>query len=1574
MALEYKEDQTSPVSEESVKLVCSQDMGIDFFKRKLVELVLEPLNEKRDAYNGIITSMLYILKYDDPTTVKILKEGLQMLITNSPMRYGGKMFFSKALIRIIADRPQFIIDFFEEIIDSTPKWRKNFQEESEVLKLQIKALKAIKQAEQVDGVKPTKLSQEKIDQICIDAIYSCDDSTKIDTLSLVLESRSTTKPLDTKELNLFKVLFQDALSVQEPALRQNLLAVTNKTLRRLKESHRVVMRDKKRYTDDQRYSTQESYMKFLTWLVEFCFESIYCNAYFGSFLLTISSLKLVIQHVTFDDDLLKIEPLFCNKRCFDSVLGCLNDSFEENKKLALELLFMLPPREEFFCKENLDCFQSIAYQLVGSVNPAHSLTCQYIFKLVIGMAARQADRGVTKNEYLLHHLNQLTDLVEAGLKETNEDFVVALKRKPIYPKLSCIRALLSDVDISSLNEECRLEWQELAQRIVRNSISACRSVSEIVCNLNPETIGHLPMDLKPVDVETLSKTLKVSLKISDGKLNMISSQMLLISGWKTIKECSLALGAMVTLFWWPKQKIKAKLEKHRGLDMPPILCHDDIRMILDFFDHYLKNLRHRGAFEQAYNGFIMVTKRIWLDEDLRTMLTETLNQIVGDFKNEALEVQKAERLKAYVTRRSAGLPFYVQAILQSEHKQESKTLASVMDSLFEILESDSAEEYQKIHCLNILRALIKEHALGEKVLTYVGKTFAITMDAFKSDSYSIRNCASMLLKSAVDRAFGVNRLRGEIHRRNQLSYERFFTECPSLHTKMLGHLNEATLNKSSRSLATVHSIFIILFRLRPSLKPSPEFDIEKMVWPFHEPLIKLVHHCPDFKIRELAAKLIVRIETFIVGPDHPLSKSTLYHDKYLSGNWPPCLNLGRCFPPDWIQVESHLLLAINWIEQCEEKYFVKRVPWVGTFIWRILEIGETRGVEIPINVKTLTLDLVSTCCLHSPPGLSLLLPNLVHSFLGWIKPEADHNPHHQESLIFKTITVMLMGLLPNDMRQLREPIDELVKKQGLDEVILHLIENLTRKPDRHLSINLQSSLIRFMRQVLNISDDFVDNLLEKLDIDCTVAHITPYDRLKQMDEHDSARDKLASYCKQDCLRLILTKLCRDPNHPIGSMFRNITLYSEFAPVGTKATFLPKISNNTRSIELMAFVSKYCSSLKLNSGIQLSSSSTSENLDSKLEYLTQFITSLPDCDIKCLALLFAGKLLASELEVRLVADADFRLPSIERFSRIIDEMTDGDHSLTIRETCSHVLHLILKKIVKCCNTDFKHLCLMNLFSALIKLSQDEEREIRESSQLVIVSLRDCVSGASNTSNSFDQLVVGSRLNHLIRLIATELFDSNSEHDVNNCFELLMRIIFNHAKNYSNDLNEEKERLFDKTKLNTFADHVATIQSALEGLQLFFKKQDTSDQIHLNSLRFPPEILAELTVVDCPTDDNTGDYSWRLKKVAEGLPSQEATKSGEYEDNNLVVARFLENLEKSLDYFSKGYWNMLTDTEYTYRELSLFKRIAFMKFVLSCTRHELENERLISVIRERLTTIATSSCCTTLLYKCYRLMMF
>ena len=87
--------------------------------------------------------------------------------------------------------------------------------------------------------------------------------------------------------------------------------------------------------------------------------------------------------------------------------------------------------------------------------------------------------------------------------------------------------------------------------------------------------------------------------------------------------------------------------------MPFFLQLDTIAKI---FIHQLTEARHRGAFEMAYSGFSKLCRCLWISSSPKLNLTP--QKWVHDLLDSLQSTSLARLLS--ITRRSAGLPFYLQ--------------------------------------------------------------------------------------------------------------------------------------------------------------------------------------------------------------------------------------------------------------------------------------------------------------------------------------------------------------------------------------------------------------------------------------------------------------------------------------------------------------------------------------------------------------------------------------------------------------------------------------------------------------------------------------------------------------------------------------------------------------------------------------------------------------------------------------------------------------------------------------------------------------------------------------------------
>ena len=84
-----------------------------------------------------------------------------------------------------------------------------------------------------------------------------------------------------------------------------------------------------------------------------------------------------------------------------------------------------------------------------------------------------------------------------------------------------------------------------------------------------------------------------------------------------------------------------------------------LEVIAGIFIHQLTEARHRGAFEMAYTGFCKLCHCLWTNPS--PSLAKKPSLWIQDLL-ESLQSTSLARLLS-ITRRSAGLPFYIQVVI-----------------------------------------------------------------------------------------------------------------------------------------------------------------------------------------------------------------------------------------------------------------------------------------------------------------------------------------------------------------------------------------------------------------------------------------------------------------------------------------------------------------------------------------------------------------------------------------------------------------------------------------------------------------------------------------------------------------------------------------------------------------------------------------------------------------------------------------------------------------------------------------------------------------------------------------------
>jgi len=292
----------------------------------------------------------------------------------------------------------------------------------------------------------------------------------------------------------------------------------------------------------------------------------------------------------------------------------------------------------------------------------------------------------------------------------------------------------------------------------------------------------------------------------------------------------------------------------------PLLTPTQVLEVASFLMDLLAQTKHRGAFEQAYVAFTKLCECLWrsskaeLHSHPTKLLTELLENISGSKK-----YSSSSRSGLCATRRSAGVPFIVQAIVSTEPDPSSLVFKDAMKKLIDLANDDSVEGEYRVHACNILRALFRDTRLGESVSGYVESGMKVSINGFEASNWAERNAATILFSALMTRIFGVKREKdsSELSMKNCLTGKVFFQRYPSLHSFLLSKLEASSRTSEAGTLQlhpALYPILLILSRIFPS--PSESLNNPWKLSAF-VPLVEKCSSSPILAIRKLAASALV---------------------------------------------------------------------------------------------------------------------------------------------------------------------------------------------------------------------------------------------------------------------------------------------------------------------------------------------------------------------------------------------------------------------------------------------------------------------------------------------------------------------------------------------------------------------------------------------------------------------------------------------------------------------------------------------------------------------------------------------
>uniref|UniRef100_A0A3Q3F2S4 tRNA (32-2'-O)-methyltransferase regulator THADA n=1 Tax=Labrus bergylta TaxID=56723 RepID=A0A3Q3F2S4_9LABR len=734
------------------------------------------------------------------------------------------------------------------------------------------------------------------------------DQVRMDALGLVCECHRSTEVLTSQEMDLIRHFLPPNLNSQSPGIRQQTVSLLKKLLCRMKDStvllqkRRIQERDEQQRHADQH--TMHLYKEFLCWMCVSLLDVLLPGASFSKCLMSLHVLCQLGQIFTFSTgaDVFALGEVVTSAHA-QNVLYCVASNFLEVKQLASTLLRQLPPSAVGLqVPERMHRVLGAALDLSTSTKPFDSVTAAHLFDLLLhqphlsqALLLCAQEQGIhfqppslpsQASEAAIMELNTLAvvqfllECLQSEVSRAESSLLQAAASSPLYGRAHCITAVLQHLNTESLGHT------ELWRRLVSELIAVCYRMSDVVSPVvqssSPE--GLIPMDTDSETSDGLQRILQeiqprdtndffTSTRELDTHFNTVhnittqsfkyplcgegyrvTAQMVLVCCWRSMKEVAMLLGQLC-------QSLPLHYSDNTHTQ-PGLITEEQVEGVGLYFRQQLLQSRHRGAFELAYVGFVRLT------EMLCRSGSQALQQLPSRWLTEVLQEVKSSdpSSKLCATRRSAGIPFYIQVCSPlSEPKSSSCSLLKMTMRELIALAMPSADRntdtstVPQVHALNILRALYRDTRLGENIIPFVSEGLQAAVLGFTSPVWAVRNSSTLLFSTLITRIFGVKKGKDEHSKKNRMTGREFFTRFPALYPFLLNQLEEAaaTVESDSGQVKLHPSLFLLLLVLS-RLYPSPMDGSSSPLGlaPFM-PFIIRCGRSAVYRTREMAARALV---------------------------------------------------------------------------------------------------------------------------------------------------------------------------------------------------------------------------------------------------------------------------------------------------------------------------------------------------------------------------------------------------------------------------------------------------------------------------------------------------------------------------------------------------------------------------------------------------------------------------------------------------------------------------------------------------------------------------------------------
>ncbi|CAN8031728.1 unnamed protein product [Ixodes persulcatus] len=509
-----------------------------------------------------------------------------------------------------------------------------------------------------------------------------------------------------------------------------------------------------------------------------------------------------------------------------ALLHCLFHSVEEIRLKAFNLL--TNEASQFLESGGVvhEELWSLARRHLSSPRPQDGAIGALLVRLSLVCLKQVSDAEMTSR------LLEVCDQAVTNFVGLQRDIASSSADCPIHGWLLTLTTCLSDVEgiLKAVERHSSLTGVDYVGTILNEALSLSQSVLQYVLRI------MVPRDQHNLTEETATQPLhRVAPSFEDTErafLALVENSKRARRTTFTEEERQLAIERITSCCWLGIKNGCLLLEQVARISLGAdgvnyALDYSSLKGIMDTFVSVMTACRHRGAIESCAESLRRFCQLVSSCDEASTA------EMPSAVLSEALKHWSEKKSRSSLTRRSAGLPLLVKALIEGDRKDTQSSLRRAVSSVMRLFPTrpchqtpDDGLDVPAAEKLHLLCALAGSSPLGEAMRVHHNAAFEACLEGLDSSVWVVKNAAYQLYGTVAPRMLGQKRTREEFAGHDTLTPMKVLTQFPCVMAALSGF--------GERPRGDSEQLFFILdflSRLRPASHDQNDrtvlFDMDK---------------------------------------------------------------------------------------------------------------------------------------------------------------------------------------------------------------------------------------------------------------------------------------------------------------------------------------------------------------------------------------------------------------------------------------------------------------------------------------------------------------------------------------------------------------------------------------------------------------------------------------------------------------------------------------------------------------------------------------------------------------------------